>query len=721
MRSLRSGLPLLATLPLTGVLLASCGDTEDTLRLDFPRIELSTEMVEFNGVEQDAASYRTIWVSNLGDLPMGITAIDLGTSDRSEHFSVSWDTGAVECPVSADTGETTAKGFVTDSGGGEDTGTTPTDDTGIEEIPEGVLVILDKDCRMPITVGFEPQALGTLWGSVIIHTGTEHQAEGATGDPAYYSDPSHSKRMVYMVGEGERGIANIMVQPRRYDYGHLWTGTTEQAYITVRNAGDGDLIVYEPYLDGCADTFEITAMGATGTQTVLEPGISTFVEVTYSPETTDAASCTMIIESDDEDSPRIEVDFEANTGSDPENVPPTVVIRSPGVGYQWSGGEEDSLRMQLNIFDLNQPADSLTCRVKSMVMADGASVAHCEADDESGHVYVDVPYEYVDNGVDTLKVQVTDASEIISYASISVLWNAGFPESDDDGDGWGDERDADEDGNYDCDDLDINTYPYAAEIADGKDNDCDGVIDEGTLSYDDDGDSFSELEGDCNDYDADVYTGAWEIADYKDNDCDGIADEGTSLYDDDGDGYTEMDQDCDDDDDDVHPGATEYCDGIDNDCNGLRDYSDGCVEIDSEPYVVGGINMQQTACEPGDAIMVSIFAYDADGQTLDYAWSGDDGLVIEPLTGSPSVTVTCPEPSNNNGSVYGLYVYITDEDQNAVWDFEEMWVYPTGDLYRQYLKITYHQGSCASAVALPAMSLAWLALLGAAIRRRRDD
>ena len=722
MRLNRHGTALLLMLPAGGVLSASCGDTEETVRYDFPRLELSTEMVEFNSVEQGASTTRTVWLSNLGDLSMGITAIDMGANDRSDpNFSVSWAISDMECPEGDDTGEAAAKGFTTDSGGGEETDGPGPDDTGIEEVPEGAIAVLDKDCRLPVQVSFTPDALGTLWGSLIIRTGTEHKAEGDNSDPAFYSDPIHSKRLVYLVGEGERGIANVMIRPRRFDYGHLWTGTAEKAYIAIQNAGDGDLTVQEPYLDGCADTFQITGMGSEGAYTVLEPGISTFVEVTYTPESTDAASCTMIVESDDEDSPRIEVDLEANTGVDPENVPPTVIIRTPGVGHQWSGGEADSLRLQLNIFDLNQPADTLTCRVKSMVLAEGASVAHCEAEDESGHVYVDVPYEYVDTGVDTIKVQVTDASEIISYASISVLWNAGFPQSDDDGDGWGDEADADEDGNFDCDDLNANTYPYAAEIADGHDNDCDGVIDEGTRDYDDDGDSFSENEGDCNDYDEDVYAGAWEIADYKDNDCDGITDEGSSLYDDDGDGYTEMDQDCDDEDAAVHPGAVEYCDGIDNDCNGLRDSSDGCVEIDSEPYVVGGINLQQTACEPGDAIMVSVFAYDADGQTLDYAWSGDEGLVIEPLTGSPSVTVTCPDPSNNSGSVLSLYVYITDEDQNPVWDFDEMWVYPAGDLYRQYAKIVYQQGSCATGAALPALSLAWLALVGAAIRRRRED
>ena len=724
MRPLRPGTALLFVLPAASLVLASCGDTEETVAYDFPRIELSTEMVEFNAVEQGLSTSRTVWVSNLGDLSMGITAIEMGANDKSDpNFSASWSLSEMECPESADTGATTAKGFVADSGGGEETDGPGPDDTGVDDPPEGALAVLDKDCRLPLHVTFQPQALGTLWGSLIIRTGTEQVGEDSNDDPEYYSDPVHSKRIVYLTGEGERGIANIMVRPRRYDYGHLWTGTSEKAYIAILNAGDGDLIVYEPYLDGCADTFEITGMGAEGTQAVLEPGISTYVEVTYTPTSTDAASCTMIVESEDEDSDRIEVDLEANTGVDPENVPPTVVIRSPSVGHLWSGGEEDSLELELNIFDLNQPADSLTCRVKSMVLADGASVAHCEADDESGHVYVSVPYEYVDTGVDTIKVQVTDASEIISYASISVLWNAGFPQSDDDGDGWGDEADADEDGNFDCDDLNINTYPYAAEIADGEDNDCDGVIDEGTRTYDDDGDSFSEEEGDCNDYDEEVYAGAWEQPDYKDNDCDGIIDESTSLYDDDGDGYTDMDGDCNESDEEIHPGALELCDGIDNDCDGLRDYSDpeGCIEIDSEPYVVGDINLQQTACEPGDAIMASVFAYDADGQTMEYAWSGDEGLVIEPLTGSPSVTVTCPEPSNTSGSVMSLYVYITDEDQNPVWAFDEMWVYPTGDLYRQFTQIVFQQGSCSTGAALPALSLAWLALVGAAIRRRRDD
>ena len=48
-------------------------------------------------------------------------------------------------------------------------------------------------------------------------------------------------------------------------------------------------------------------------------------------------------------------------------------------------------------------------------------------------------------------------------------------------------------------------YTFGRQIYDGKDNDCDGAIDENTLGNDDDGDTVSEAEGDCDDADADSY------------------------------------------------------------------------------------------------------------------------------------------------------------------------------------------------------------------------
>jgi ELWxxDGT repeat protein len=135
--------------------------------------------------------------------------------------------------------------------------------------------------------------------------------------------------------------------------------------------------------------------------------------------------------------------------------------------------------------------------------------------------------------------------------------------------------DLDEDGvsvdNGDCDDDDSSTFQGASEIADGVDNDCDGVVDEGTDYFDDDGDGFTEVMGDCDDDDSTTYDTATEAADGVDNDCDGIIDEGTVAYDDDGDGFTEEDGDCDDDDAEVNSDASEMSDGIDNDCDGIAD------------------------------------------------------------------------------------------------------------------------------------------------------
>ncbi len=85
---------------------------------------------------------------------------------------------------------------------------------------------------------------------------------------------------------------------------------------------------------------------------------------------------------------------------------------------------------------------------------------------------------------------------------------------------------------------------------------------------------------DCDDDDPDVFPGAEELPNQVDDDCDGIVDETTIFYDDDGDGFCESTPcdaecglsvcggDCDDDNDTVFPGALELCDGgISNDCN----------------------------------------------------------------------------------------------------------------------------------------------------------
>ncbi len=113
----------------------------------------------------------------------------------------------------------------------------------------------------------------------------------------------------------------------------------------------------------------------------------------------------------------------------------------------------------------------------------------------------------------------------------------------------------------DCDDYDIETHPRASELCNGRDDDCDGDVDEDAIDRtrlfrDDDGDGFGSastmgcpdddghtaLGGDCDDGNRSVHPGAPELCNDRDDDCDGFADEepsegGMYYLDLDGDGW----------------------------------------------------------------------------------------------------------------------------------------------------------------------------------------
>jgi hypothetical protein len=150
--------------------------------------------------------------------------------------------------------------------------------------------------------------------------------------------------------------------------------------------------------------------------------------------------------------------------------------------------------------------------------------------------------------------------------------------------------DSDSDGAFivpcggDCDDSDPTIRPGAQELADGLDNDCDGVADEGTETRDDDGDGFCEgldldgdgspdcvdgaAAGDCDDNDPATNPDADEdFGNLIDDNCNGRIDENPALLDGDGDGVAPLGGDCNDGDPSVRPGVAEFPDGIDNDCD----------------------------------------------------------------------------------------------------------------------------------------------------------
>lgn len=159
----------------------------------------------------------------------------------------------------------------------------------------------------------------------------------------------------------------------------------------------------------------------------------------------------------------------------------------------------------------------------------------------------------------------------------------------------------------DCDDDDPTINGPQPEFLDGKDNDCDGVIDEDVVAVpwypDADGDGFgvnelgaavfsvtaipghSILPFDCDDANGSRHPRQAELCNALDDDCDSRTEymiDVNDSEDDDGDGYPDANcpgvpvgrADCDDTDPNSYPGAPERCDLRDNDCDGVVD--EGC-------------------------------------------------------------------------------------------------------------------------------------------------
>jgi hypothetical protein len=225
--------------------------------------------------------------------------------------------------------------------------------------------------------------------------------------------------------------------------------------------------------------------------------------------------------------------------------------------------------------------------------------------------------------------------------------------ADDDGDSYGDLADTFEacyspsgyvSDSSDCDDTDSTINPAAAEVCDGVDNDCDGLVDPddaddaSTWYADADADGFGDASAsltscvvpsghvsddtDCDDSDASAHPGATEYCDGVDTDCDGVLDEddavdtATWYLDADADGFGDAASgtaactapsdhvsdatDCDDSDGDINPDATELCDGVDNDCDGSTDEDDAAdaatwyADTDADGY--GDPSQSVTTC-----------------------------------------------------------------------------------------------------------------------------
>lgn len=178
-----------------------------------------------------------------------------------------------------------------------------------------------------------------------------------------------------------------------------------------------------------------------------------------------------------------------------------------------------------------------------------------------------------------------------------------------------------------------------AEVCDGKDNDCNGVVDDGIPQLTCGvgacaGTAPGCVDGEVPDCTANAAATTNETCNGIDDDCNGTVDDaGTPgcepyLLDEDGDGYSPSSTqyqclcaplapytaltsgDCDDELFEVHPGANEVCNGHDDDCNGGSDEpgSTGCipyyVDVDEDSF--GDSSQSECLCAGDEQHPVSV-------------------------------------------------------------------------------------------------------------------
>jgi hypothetical protein len=203
-------------------------------------------------------------------------------------------------------------------------------------------------------------------------------------------------------------------------------------------------------------------------------------------------------------------------------------------------------------------------------------------------------------GTDTYTYQACDPGGLCATATVTIIVNQGLV--DNDGDGFFND--------VDCDDFDPSVYPGAPEICDGKDNDCNGLVDENLATT--------------------VY--------YIDNDGDGFG--GGSAGDfcsDPGFGYTLISGDCDDNNPNINPGAFDIPDnGIDEDCDGV-DATTG-----NQPPVANDDNVSTPQDTPVD---INALANDFDPE---------DGII------NPAFVMVITQPTNGTvtyNQFTGIFTY----------------------------------------------------------------
>lgn len=608
-----------------------------------------------------------------------------------------------------------------------------------------------SDDNWTLNAGTVPEVIAPHEVAVVevVYTAIEGVDTFASLD-IYSDDPDEAEKTVAFIARGASGGPDARVSENIVDFGFQFTDEEQRRTIEVRNEGDEDLYITgiemvqseeQPAfaltcpgvwpLEDC--DFETERLPALLDNPVL-PGSAVLLEVSFIPLNLQGVSAQLKIQTSDPIRPEFTVFLLGNGDSALNCTPPSITVVNPSEATFFHSWQQ--LQLQARVVDAEQPPESLYVE-----MFLGDLRIEDEFPGTNGLVSFDVDIDDgnppVPTGLQTLTLKVSDGCPLFGYDVFVAAIDFQISQSDTDGDGYDPNQ-------GDCDDSDRSIFPQNVEVFDGKDNDCDGIVDESTVVWDDDGDCFCEVgpclgseatncttvePGDCNDSASDldgdevpdgllIFPGAVESLNFIDDNCNGITDEGTAFYDDDGDGQTEAVGDCDDTDDSVFKGALEWCDGVDNDCNNAID--DECTDPDTPPRIVGGVITDRFQVELGTRVNAQVLVVSSDDQ-LTYNWVTDKGAYDEPANG-PSVFWTAPEEENEVGSFANLLVTVTDSLGQNDTAFGEVLL--SRDVLVDYAPVTQGGTGTSGCSALPSRStpsvLALLVgLLGLAAVRRR--
>jgi hypothetical protein len=330
-------------------------------------------------------------------------------------------------------------------------------------------------------------------------------------------------------GGNQAQVGDITVTPTSIDLGLLFVGASATADITIGNVGNGEVDVRLEVIGGKADVYTLSSYTASPA-----PDAESVHTLTLTPTTWGDHAVSVLVDDQLDEEGAVEVTVKASVQMDADG---------DGFGSAESGGEDcDDTNAQVNpsIAETWYDGVDSDCAGDDDFDQDHDGVrADTDCDDADATVFpgaTDAWYDGIDSdcagnsdfdqdldGYDSSDhggADCDDTSEVIN-PDATETWYDGI-DSDCDG---ANDYDQDGDGSNlgaDCDDTNGAAYPGATEVwYDDVDQACDGGDD-----WDQDGDG-TPYPTDCNDTDPTTTGPTAEVMDGNDNDCDGVIDDFT--------------------------------------------------------------------------------------------------------------------------------------------------------------------------------------------------